>query len=198
MLMGRGDDAEDDGRTRREPARAVIGGTLVLLAVAGLAALAGGSPGPASLHPRPVVGRRLGGGGHRRSARPRPRGLRGGRGAPGGGRRGRTGVHRGLGADGGHRHRPAVRWLVTAARGDRAADTLADGDEPTDPFGRALAEGRQPSMAAVATTEAEVPAAGTNRWTDADLHGDDAMVDTADEPTGAAAAPRRRHPTRQG
>jgi len=44
LLMGRGDDPAEDGRSRREPARAVIGGTLLLLAVSGLAALAGGSP----------------------------------------------------------------------------------------------------------------------------------------------------------
>jgi S-DNA-T family DNA segregation ATPase FtsK/SpoIIIE len=42
LLVRRGDDA--DGRTEREPARAVIGATLTLVSVAGLAALAGGSP----------------------------------------------------------------------------------------------------------------------------------------------------------
>jgi S-DNA-T family DNA segregation ATPase FtsK/SpoIIIE len=44
----------------------------------------------------------------------------------------------------------AVRWLVGAARGDRAGVAEEESvGEPTDPFGRALAEGRQPSMAAV-------------------------------------------------
>jgi 4TM region of DNA translocase FtsK/SpoIIIE len=42
LLVGRRD--EQGERTRREPARALIGATLTLLAVAGLAALAGGSP----------------------------------------------------------------------------------------------------------------------------------------------------------
>ena len=42
LLVGRRD--EDGGRTAPEPARAVIGATLTLLAAAGLASLAGGSP----------------------------------------------------------------------------------------------------------------------------------------------------------
>ncbi len=189
MLMGRGDDAEDDGRTRREPARAVIGGTLVLLAVAGLAALAGGSPAlRASTHDLSAAGGWVGA----VIADPLGHAL-GGFGAAvvllvvaGVGVLVFTGISVRTAATGIAR---SVRWLVTAARGDRAADTLADGDEPTDPFGRALAEGRQPSMAAVATTEAEVPAAGHEPVTDADLHGDDAMVDTADEPTGPPPLP---------
>lgn len=41
LLAGR---READDRPRREPARAVLGGTLTLLAVAGLAGLAAGSP----------------------------------------------------------------------------------------------------------------------------------------------------------
>src|ERR1035441_3079505 len=42
LLVSRGDDEE--GRSTRDPARAVIGATLTLLSVAGLADLAGGSP----------------------------------------------------------------------------------------------------------------------------------------------------------
>jgi S-DNA-T family DNA segregation ATPase FtsK/SpoIIIE len=42
LVVGRRD--EEGERTPREPARAVIGATLALLAVAGLASLAGGSP----------------------------------------------------------------------------------------------------------------------------------------------------------
>ncbi len=43
LLVGRG-DGEDDDRSAPEPARAVIGASLTLLSVAGIAALAGGSP----------------------------------------------------------------------------------------------------------------------------------------------------------
>ncbi len=43
LLMGRAEDRDEKGVTR-EPARAVVGATLTLLAVTGLAALAGGSP----------------------------------------------------------------------------------------------------------------------------------------------------------
>jgi S-DNA-T family DNA segregation ATPase FtsK/SpoIIIE len=161
MLMGRG-DATDGGRgeaapTRREPARAVIGGTLVLLAVAGLAALAGGSPAlRASTHQLSSAGGWIG------AAITDPLGhALGGFGAAvvllvvaGVGVLVFTGVSVRTAASGCAR---AVRWLIGAARGDRAADTV-DGsvDEPTDPFGRALAEGRQPSMAAVTPPDTEV------------------------------------------
>ena len=43
LLMGRAEDRDERGATR-EPARAVVGATLTLVAVTGLAALAGGSP----------------------------------------------------------------------------------------------------------------------------------------------------------
>ena len=153
MLMGRGEDLSVDGRSRREPARAVIGGTLLLLAVSGLAALAGGSPAlgasPAALASSggwfgavitDPLGSALGGFGAAvvlvmvvvvallvftgvtvRSVA--------------------SAVARFAG------------WTFALARGDRAADIDTDDDgqaEPTDPFGRALAEGRQPSMASVA------------------------------------------------
>jgi S-DNA-T family DNA segregation ATPase FtsK/SpoIIIE len=73
----------------------------------------------------------------------------------------------------------AIRWSVTAARGDRAADTLGDGDEPTDPFGRALAQGRQPSMAAVA--EPDAPTAHPDPVSDPAVD-PDGLVDAVDEP----------------
>ncbi len=44
LIVGRRDPDSEDGRRRREPVRAVIGGVLVLLSVSGLAAIAGGSP----------------------------------------------------------------------------------------------------------------------------------------------------------
>jgi len=60
--------------------------------------------------------------------------------------------------------------VVTAARGDRAADTVDDShDEPTDPFGRALAEGRQPSVAALALPPDD-PTAGAPVATPDDVH----------------------------
>ena len=53
-------DGQDDGPDPREPARAVIGGDPALLAVAGLAALAGGSPPLGRIDrprcPRPAAG----------------------------------------------------------------------------------------------------------------------------------------------
>ena len=100
------DHVADDGRARREPARAVIGGTLVLLAVTGLAALAGGSPAlRASTHQLSSAGG-LDRGRHHRPARARPRRIRCGRRAPGRRRRRRPGLHRGVRPHGGHGLRP--------------------------------------------------------------------------------------------
>jgi len=168
MLMGRGDDGSDDARPRREPARAVIGGTLLLLAVSGLAALAGGSP---SLGASTAALSSAGGWVGAVIADPLGRAL-GGFGAAvvlvvvaAVALLVFTGVSVRSVASAVSR---AVRWLIAVARGDRAADPLDEGpggrDEPTDPFGRALAEGRQPSMAAVATVApgvAEDPDPGT-------------------------------------
>jgi len=161
MLVGRGegaDDARDDGRARREPARAVIGGTLVLLALTGLAALAGGSPAlRASTHQLSSAGGWIG------AAIADPLGhALGGFGTAvvllvvaGVGILVFTGVSVRTAAGGFAR---AVRWLIGAARGDRAADSVDEAaDEPTYPFGRALAEGRQPSMAAVTPLDAAEP-----------------------------------------
>ena len=157
MLMGRGDDAEDDGRTRREPARAVIGGTLVLLAVAGLAALAGGSPAlRASTHDLSAAGGWVGA----VIADPLGHAL-GGFGAAvvlvvvaGVGVLVFTGVSVRTAASGIAR---AVRWPSPRPGATGRPTPSADGDEPTDPFGRALAEGRQPSMAAVAAPRPTAP-----------------------------------------
>ena len=168
MLMGRGDDGSDDARPRREPARAVIGGTLLLLAVSGLAALAGGSP---ALGASTAALSSAGGWVGAVIADPLGRAL-GGFGAAvvlvvvaAVALLVFTGVSVRSVASAVSR---AVRWLIAVARGDRAADPLDEGpggrDEPTDPFGRALAEGRQPSMAAVATVApgvAEDPDPGT-------------------------------------
>ena len=176
ILMGRGDEATevstaasssassrrraDAGpeRVRREPARAVIGGTLVLLSVSGLAALAGGSPAlRSSTRELSAAGGWVGAA----VANPIGHGL-GGFGAAvvltviaAVGVLVFTGVSVRAAAAGAGR---ALRWLVGAARGDRSGVAPEDVvDEPTDPFGRALAEGRQPSMAAVAAVASEVP-----------------------------------------
>ncbi|MGD0882880.1 MAG: DNA translocase FtsK 4TM domain-containing protein [Acidimicrobiales bacterium] len=157
MLMGRRDDPEDGSAPRREPARAVIGGTLVLLAVSGLAALAGGSPAIGA-----TTAALSDAGGWVGAAIANPLGsVLGGFGAAvvlsvciAVALLVFTGVTVRSVAAG---IVGAVHWAIAAARGDNAADTVADHDEPTDPFGRALAEGLQPSVAAVATeTGAEV------------------------------------------
>jgi len=170
MLMGRNEAAEDDARPRREPARAVIGGTLLLLAVSGLAALAGGSPAlGASTSSLSSAGGWIGA----VIADPLGRAL-GGLGAAvvlvvvvAVALLVFTGVSVRSVASAVAR---AVRWAVTAARGDRAADTVDDShDEPTDPFGRALAEGRQPSVAALALPPDD-PTAGAPVATPDDVH----------------------------
>ncbi len=181
MFMGRGEDA-DDGRARREPARAVIGGTLVLLAVTGLAALAGGSPAlRASTHQLSSAGGWIG------AAITDPLGhALGGFGAAvvllviaGVGVLVFTGVSVRTAAKGCAR---AVRWLIGAARGDRAADQVEEPvDEPTDPFGRALAQGRQPSMAAVAPAPGELATAPVDE-ADLAVHPDDGPDHGALEP----------------
>ena len=170
MLMGRNEAADDDARPRREPARAVIGGTLLLLAVSGLAALAGGSPAlGASTSSLSSAGGWIGA----VIADPLGRAL-GGLGAAvvlvvvvAVALLVFTGVSVRSVASAVAR---AVRWAVTAARGDRAADTVDDShDEPTDPFGRALAEGRQPSVAALALPPDD-PTAGAPVATPDDVH----------------------------
>ena len=170
MLMGRNEAADDDARPRREPARAVIGGTLLLLAVSGLAALAGGSPAlGASTSSLSSAGGWIGA----VIADPLGRAL-GGLGAAvvlvvvvAVALLVFTGVSVRSVASAVVR---AVRWVVTAARGDRAADTVDDShDEPTDPFGRALAEGRQPSVAALALPPDD-PTAGAPVATPDDVH----------------------------
>ena len=175
MLMGRGDGA-DDGRPRREPARAVIGGTLLLLAVSGLAALAGGSPPiGASTDALSSAGGWVGA----VIADPLGSAL-GGFGAAvvlvmvaAVALLVFTGVSVRSVVSGVAR---ALRWSFALAKGDRAADTVDDSDgrdEPTDPFGRALAEGRQPSMAAVDPLAAVDPGAAP-----------DVAVDPRDAPDG--------------
>ena len=159
---------------RREPARAVIGGALVLLAVTGLAALAGGSPAlRASTHQLSSAGGWIG------AAITDPLGhALGGFGAAvvllvvaGVGVLVFTGVSVRTAAKGCAR---AVRWLIGAARGDRAADAVDEAvDEPTDPFGRALAQGRQPSMAAVTPAAAAEPVAQQAEEPELALHPDD-------------------------
>jgi S-DNA-T family DNA segregation ATPase FtsK/SpoIIIE len=152
MLMGRGDGPDED-EPRREPARAVIGGTLLLLAVSGLAALAGGSPAVGA--PTAALSS-AGGWVGAVIADPLGSAL--------GGFGGAvvlvmvaavallvfTGVSVRSVASAVAR---ATRWTVGLAVGDRVGQSVdddPDGEgEPTDPFGRALAEGRQPSMAAV-------------------------------------------------
>lgn len=144
---------EDPAPNRRGPARAVIGGVLVVVAVSALAAIAGGSPalgGPSTAL--------AAGGGWMGAVIGNPLGAAlGGAGASVvlvavvlvavlifTGMSVRTAVTGLVGAG---------RWLARVAGGDRLVERndeeLADTGEPTDPFGRALAKGRQPSMAAV-------------------------------------------------
>jgi DNA segregation ATPase FtsK/SpoIIIE, S-DNA-T family len=188
MLMGRGDDPDETAgsrrgssgdRARREPARAVIGGTLVLLSVSGLAALAGGSPAlRASTKELSAAGGWLG------AAVANPLGSAlGGFGAAmvliviaAVGILVFTGVSVRTAATGLAR---ATKWLISAARGDRSGVTVDDVvDEPTDPFGRALAEGRQPSMAAVAPVVDDEPAEA--------VHPDEMADDPAHDPLAEA------------
>ncbi len=186
LLVGSGET--DDGRVRNEPARAVIGGTVTLLAVAGFAGLAGGSPPlrSSSAH-LSVAGGWLGA----MVADPLGSAL-GGIGAV-------TvlaafvvvatvlftGVTVRAAAGGLLR---ASRCAVEVARGDRAAEAGGrdeprpgdlDDDEPTDPFGRALAGG------------SALPAAAPS--TDPDL-GPDGPTDLPEPDSGPLADP----PTRPG
>ena len=171
MLMGRGEDRSGEGKPRREPARAVIGGTLILLAVSGLAALAGGSP---RIGASTAALSSSGGWVGALLADPLGSAL-GGFGAAvvlvmvaaiallvf-------TGVSVRSAAAGLVR---AVRWAIGLARGDDAADVVGDSeDEPTDPFGRALAQGRQPSMASIAVEPD--PGASPDKHDEHDEHDD--------------------------
>jgi S-DNA-T family DNA segregation ATPase FtsK/SpoIIIE len=154
LLVGRRADDDDEGRSAPEPARAVIGATLTLLAVAGLAALAGGSPSlKASTADLSAAGGWIG------AVVANPlRSALGGFGAA-------TvlvavvvvavvlftGVSVRSAVGGMVR---AVRWTVEAARGGSrrdGEDGAADDDLPTDPFGRAV-----PGDAAGAVEPAEV------------------------------------------
>jgi S-DNA-T family DNA segregation ATPase FtsK/SpoIIIE len=177
---------DEDGRPVREPARAVIGATLTLLSVAGLAALAGGAPSlGASTSQLSSAGGWVGA----IIGNPLRAGL-GGFGAT-------TvlvavlvvamvlftGVSIQSAVSGISR---AVRWTVTAARGETEPGEagLDDDDEPTDPFGRSVAavsevedeaedadeyeveEGADPEPVAVAVAVAEVvddPIVGPDR-----------------------------------
>jgi S-DNA-T family DNA segregation ATPase FtsK/SpoIIIE len=138
LLVNRLED--DEGRPSREPARAVIGGSLLLLSVAGLAALVGGSPAfDASTAHLASAGGWVGAivGNPLRSAL-------GGFGAAtvlvalavvamvlftG------VSIRSAAGAVS-----SAVRWTVTAARGGPGRDGEAEvtDENPTDPFGRAV------------------------------------------------------------
>jgi S-DNA-T family DNA segregation ATPase FtsK/SpoIIIE len=145
LLIGRRDD--DGGRTRREPARAVIGATLTLLAVAGLAALAGGTPalrGPTA--PLSAAGGWIG------ALVGNPLGA-----ALGGVGAATvlvavvvvalvlfTGVS--VSAAAGAMAR-AARWCASVARGGPARENesgAGEEDQPTDPFGRPVGEATEP------------------------------------------------------
>jgi S-DNA-T family DNA segregation ATPase FtsK/SpoIIIE len=168
LIAGRRDPATGDAPPRREPIRAILGGTLTLLAVAGLASLAGGSPAlGASTASLSSAGGWLG------ALIGNP--LRSGLGGFGAatvlvaivvvamvlftGVSVRTAAH-GLAVAG--------RWAVDTARGGpegrtSRAGASTDDDHPTDPFGRAVAaeqptlpvEGPDPDM--VPTPEVSLP-----------------------------------------
>ncbi len=139
LLVGRRD--EEGGRTAPEPARAVIGATLTLLATAGLASLAGGSP---ALHDSTTQLSSAGGWVGALVGNPLRAAL-GGFGAV-------TvlvallvvamvlftGVSVSSAAGGIVR---AARWGAAVARGgpdEEPEDGIDDDDQPTDPFGRAV------------------------------------------------------------
>ncbi len=134
-------DGEDEARSTPEPARAVIGATLTLLAVAGLASLAGGSPPLRSVDGPPVLGRGLGRGADRQPAPGRPRRVRGRHRAGGRAGGGHGPVHRGVGPLG-RRRRGAVGAVGGGGGPGRTGPTTrtrtTTDDEPTDPFGRAV------------------------------------------------------------
>ncbi len=149
LMVGQGE--RDADHHRREPARAVIGGTLTLLAVAGFAGLAGGSP---PLRSTTAELSAAGGWVGALVADPLGSAL-GGFGAV-------TvlvavllvalllftGVSVRTAASGVAR---AVRWAAEVAGGVRAGEQTDDDpgpSEPTDPFGRALAAGTQPPLEA--------------------------------------------------
>jgi S-DNA-T family DNA segregation ATPase FtsK/SpoIIIE len=140
LLAGRRGDDDEEGRAAPEPARAVIGASLTLLAVAGLASLAGGSPSIGA-----STGLLSSAGGWVGALIGNPlRDALGGFGAA-------TvlvallivamilftGISVGSAASsvlGG------FRWAAAAARGGEAeeGDEVDDDDHPTDPFGRTL------------------------------------------------------------
>ncbi len=144
LLVNRTGDEQE--RTAPEPARAVIGATLTLLAVAGLASLAGGSPALRSS----TAGLSAAGGWVGAVIGNPLRSALGGFGAAtvlvallavamvlftG------VSVHSASRACVG-----AVRWLVTTARGGSEREgegELAESDPPTDPFGRAVSSTAQ-------------------------------------------------------
>jgi len=148
LLVGR-DDSEEGDRVTPEPARAVIGASLTLLSVAGMAALAGGSPGlRASTATLSSAGGWVGAliGNPLRSAL-------GGFGAATvlaavlvAAMVVLTGVPVRSAAGAVAR---VARWSASVARGEPGDDDAgeADEEEPTDPFGRALAteEGEEES-----------------------------------------------------
>ena len=140
LIAGRREPGDSPDRPRREPIRAILGGVLILVAVAGLAALAGGAPRLSSSTAHlSAAGGWLGA----VAANPRRAGL-GGFGAAlvlvavlvvalivG------TGISLRSAASG---VGSASRWAYTTARGGpdgRAAREQSD-DEPTDPFGRTV------------------------------------------------------------
>jgi S-DNA-T family DNA segregation ATPase FtsK/SpoIIIE len=158
LVGGRGDDG---ARSTREPARAVIGATLTLLAVAGLASLAGGSPAL-----RDSTAQLSSAGGWVGALIGNPlRAALGGFGAAtvlvallvvamvlftG------VSVRSAAGAVA-----RAARWGASVARGGPERDTkgvLDDEDNPTDPFGRVVKEkdGAGAPVAAPAVEDPEV------------------------------------------
>jgi len=180
LLVNRGDDGK--GRAERDPARAVVGATLTLLAVAGLAALAGGSP---SLRASTAELSSAGGWVGALIADPLRAGL-GGFGAAtvlvavlvvamvlftG------VSIHTAARAVA-----RAVAWTVAAARGSADDDDgVLDDDHPTDPFGRSVRSG-PPDLevaAAPVPTEPPEPDDGMDDGADdgvVDSLGDDAVV----------------------
>jgi DNA segregation ATPase FtsK/SpoIIIE, S-DNA-T family len=191
LLMGRAEEREG-GSVAREPARVVVGATLALLAVTGLAALAGGSP---PVRASTAALSDAGGWVGAVIADPLRSGL-GGFGAA-------TvlvalvivalvlftGVAVRTAAGG---LASAARWAASVASGGpaREDDAPEEDDEPTDPFGRAVSTRNEPAAEApVEVAEEGLTSELPDEESEAAAHDDEPAREDGDVGTAAAAGP---------
>ena len=191
LLAGRRGDDDEEGRAAPEPARAVIGASLTLLAVAGLASLAGGSPSIGA-----STGLLSSAGGWVGALIGNPlRDALGGFGAA-------TvlvallivamilftGVSVGSAASsvlGG------FRWAAAAARGGQAeeGDEVDDDDHPTDPFGRTLRSRRGARSAPVDDVDEEEDEELVDEELEDEYEDEDEELEEEVDPVVAVAEP---------